>query len=558
MKKTLLLVDDELFVLESLKRALNKEPYDILTANSAKDALEILKTHPVHVIISDQRMPYMTGSEFLSQVKIEHPETVRMVLSGFADFDAVTDAINKGAIYKFLTKPWKNAELKLQVRDAFQHYEMNWKLTHQMYYDRLTGFRSRLGFIEGLNELIKNKDEKTENIYVFHLNIEKTTILQPFIDAEVDEAFSIEMSLRLKKTIEKGLIGKMDEDNYCIAISEIETPEALDTFIKKLLHEFSISFVKGNHSIRINSSVGVSIYPQDGISAEQLVTHSVLAMQFAKNSGFNLHKFYNASLSIQSKFKLNFIADLSHALEKNEFVLHYQPQVKCDDISKIIGFEALLRWNHPQQGLVLPMNFIPIVETMDLIVPLSDWILKTACQQLYQWQQAGRADLCISVNLSSVQFEDLHLLEKIMRVLIEEHIKPNSLELEITESTLIKNVERGVQILQELKSLGVLLSIDDFGTGYSSLSYLQKFPLHQLKIDQSFIQKINGNSSSLAIVTSIITLGKSLGLEVIAEGVETQAQLDILKKLNCDLIQGYLISKPLDVEKCNKLLRIGL
>jgi len=298
----------------------------------------------------------------------------------------------------------------------------------------------------------------------------------------------------------------------------------------------------------------VATYPTDGDSAESLSRFADIAMYRAKELGRNAFQFYTAEMNERTLDRLKIETDLRRALERDEFVLHYQPQLSLSS-GKIIGMEALVRWNHPTEGMIAPTRFIGLAEEMGLIVPIGAWVLRTACLQTMAWQKAGFGPLRVAVNLSPRQFGQQSLVQSIDDVLRETGMTPSLLELELTEGTVMHDVDHAIDVLRNLKALGVHISIDDFGTGYSSLSYLRRFPIDVLKIDQSFVRELSIDADDAAIVRAIITLAHSLRLQVIAEGVENAAQLEFLRAEGCDLMQGYLFSRPLGTEAFEQLLR---
>ncbi|MDQ7968664.1 MAG: GGDEF domain-containing phosphodiesterase, partial [Oxalicibacterium faecigallinarum] len=305
------------------------------------------------------------------------------------------------------------------------------------------------------------------------------------------------------------------------------------------------------------SSVGVSVYPADGVEPETLIKHADIAMYRAKETGRNNFQFYTSEMNERALERLRIEGDLRLAIERDEFLLYYQPQV--DLVSKkIIGVEALIRWQHPELGMVPPARFISLAEETGLIVPIGNWVIREACRQSKVWQDEGFIGLRTAVNLSARQFAQQNLVQSIQDALTTTSLLPASLEIELTESLVMADVEQAIGILRDMKTLGVQLSIDDFGTGYSSLSYLKRFPIDVLKIDRSFVNDITTDPDDAAIVTSIISLAHSLRLSVIAEGVETREQLDYLQQHGCDQIQGYFFSRPVTAEFMTQMLRDGI
>jgi len=311
-----------------------------------------------------------------------------------------------------------------------------------------------------------------------------------------------------------------------------------------------------SHRFYPTCSIGIAVYPTDGEDAETLIKHADVAMYRAKEIGRNNFQFFTPALNEKALERLRLETDLRKALERDELVLHYQPQVSLHS-GRIVGMEALIRWQHPQLGMVPPGRFIALAEETGLIVPIGQWVLRTACRQTRAWQEAGLGILRVAVNLSARQFGERDLVQSITAILAETGLAAQHLELELTESMVMDDVERTIGILHELKALGLHLSIDDFGTGYSSLSYLKRFPIDVLKIDQSFVHDMTANADSAAIVKAIISLAHNLRLQVIAEGVETESQLAYLRENRCGQMQGYYFSRPLAADAFEEILRQG-
>jgi EAL domain-containing protein (putative c-di-GMP-specific phosphodiesterase class I) len=310
----------------------------------------------------------------------------------------------------------------------------------------------------------------------------------------------------------------------------------------------------GSKEFFVTCSIGVAVFPTDGAPADSLIEHADIAMYRAKKLGRNNFQFYTPAMNEDAMERVRIESALRNALERDEFVLHYQPQVDLAS-GEIVGMEALIRWQHPEMGMVAPNRFIGVAEETGLIVQIGAWVMRAACQQNQAWQQAGLGKLRVAVNLSARQFGAANLIADIRAVLAETALPPACLEIELTESLFMSDVTLAVELLHGMKALGVNLSIDDFGTGYSSLSYLSRFPIDVLKIDRSFVAEITRDSNDAAIVASIIALAHNLKLAVIAEGVETEEQLDYLRRHGCDEMQGYYFSRPLPAGEFEQLLR---
>jgi len=377
-----------------------------------------------------------------------------------------------------------------------------------------------------------------------------------FMLAHAGDMILMNTAQRLKKALrEVDAVFRLGNDEFAIILEEVSKIEDAAKVAKKILRTFSLPFKLSYYEdeLYISASIGISIFPQDGSNYEELIKNAETAMYQAKELEQNNFHHYSPAMNASAFEHLTMEHQLYKALEQREFVVYYQPIIDIPT-SSIIGAEALVRWRHPELGLVSPAEFIPIAEETGLIVPIGEHVMRCACEKAKEWQNKGYEQFHISVNLSARQFQQHDLIQKVEIILLLSDLAPHFLELEITESFGMKNAENTIQILNELKQKGIKISIDDFGTGYSSLSYLKKFPIDTLKIDQSFVRDIDEEEDSETIVSLIISMAHTLNLKVVAEGVETKKQLAFLKEQKCDLLQGYLFSKPVPPEQFEKLL----
>jgi diguanylate cyclase (GGDEF)-like protein len=359
---------------------------------------------------------------------------------------------------------------------------------------------------------------------------------------------------RLSDSVNEGdTVTRQGGDEFVLILSE---DGEVQVVTQKILEAMSEPFDINGHELRITCSIGIACYPKDGEDQQTLLKNADAAMYRAKELGRNNAQYYASGMNVKAMERLELENGLYHALARNEFLLHYQPQLDLRT-GEIVGMEALVRWQHPERGLVSPAIFIPVAEDSGLIVSLGEWVLRTACTQNKAWQRAGLKPISVAVNLSALQFRQSDLVERVADILRETELDPTCLELELTESLVMQDVEKTIATLSRLKAMGIKLSIDDFGTGYSSLSYLKRFPIDTLKIDQSFVRDITTDPDDAAIAKSIISMAHDMQLRVIAEGVETEAQKSFLSLRRCDEIQGYLFSKPVPAVEFEKLLREG-
>jgi EAL domain-containing protein (putative c-di-GMP-specific phosphodiesterase class I)/uncharacterized protein YlxP (DUF503 family) len=349
-------------------------------------------------------------------------------------------------------------------------------------------------------------------------------------------------------------VSRQGGDEFVVLIAHVHNIKEVETIASNLLQAVAQPYSIGEHDLHVTTSIGVSIYSDDGMDADTLIKNADTAMYQAKEDGRQTFKLFTPEMNARAVERQSIEEGLRRALERNEFRLHYQPKVNLRT-GAITGAEALLRWAHPTRGLLPPNDFIPIAEASGLILPIGHWVLRQACIQAREWADDGLPEMTMAVNVSAMEFRDEKFLSGVMRILAEAGLTPRLLELELTETVLMKHAESTTSILQALKKAGVKIAVDDFGTGYSSLSYLRRFPIDALKIDQSFVTEIAIAGDERVIVTAVIAMARSLGLRVIAEGVETREELLLLRNLQCDEAQGYYFSKPVTSQQFSSLAR---
>lgn len=423
------------------------------------------------------------------------------------------------------------------------------QIEHLAYHDALTGLPNRPLFIDRLIVALAQANRAHQKLAVFFLDLDRFKVINDSLGHTIGDTLLKAVAERVRRCVREGdTVARFGGDEFTLLIPKIENIEDAAKIALKINETLKIPFFVNERELFVTTSIGVSIFPADGSDPETLVRNADTAMYRAKEQGRDNYQLYAADMNAQALERLGLENALRKALSQNELVLHYQPQMNAQT-GAIVGVEALVRWQHPERGLLSPAHFISVAEMSGLIVPIGEWILRTACRQLKAFQRKVDHDFTIAVNLSARQFQQPDLVEMINSAVHETGIEPSSLEVEITESNAMQNAENTMYILRELKALGVRISMDDFGTGYSSLNYLKRFPIDTLKLDKGFINDITTDPSDAAIVSAVIQMAHSLNLHVTAEGVERKEQLEWLRRQRCDTIQGYLFSKPLPADQ---------
>lgn len=421
-------------------------------------------------------------------------------------------------------------------------------------FDKLTGLPNRIILFDRLSQVLLHARRYANIVAVVFLSLDNLKLINDNLGRDIGDHLLKESSERLKGCLRMSdTVARPGRDEFMILLPEITRRGDEIVVVEKILSAFETPFIIDSREIFINIKMGISRNPDDGLDADTLIKHSYTALNNAKKGGESNYKFFSPAMEAKAFERHTMENSLRNALKRSEFILHFQPQValKTEQIS---GVEALVRWQHPEFGLVYPSKFIPLAEETGLIIKIGEWVLYTACEQQKSWQKAGIAPERIAVNMSACQFRQRHIIEDIDRVLRETGIDPNSLELELTESLIFHHEEETLTKLMKLRDMGVHISIDDFGSGYSSFNYLKQFPVSRLKIVGSFVSLIPTNRVDSAITKLIIDLAHLLGLKVVAEEVETEEQLKLLDSFGCDEVQGYFFSKPLPVESAIEML----
>ena len=445
----------------------------------------------------------------------------------------------------------------LSLRILQQRKRMEDRVNHMAFHDELTSLPNRVMLSQRLDQALSRHRRGGSQLAILFLDLDRFKVINDSLGHETGDVLLRQVADRLRAHSREGdTIARMGGDEFVVLIENSGNLSDISGRAQRLVEQLSAPYLLGSNDCHVTVSIGVSVFPADGSDAPALLKAADVAMYRAKDTGRDSYQFYSAAMNVHTVERLELESDLRHALERHEFLLHYQPKVEVAT-GLITGVEALLRWDHPRRGLISPMDFIPLAEETGLIASIGEWVLATACARTKEWQDHGFARLDVAVNLSARQFADPMLLPKLTSIIRRSGLNPSSLELEITESLVMSHGGSAVAVLQQLKSLGVRIAIDDFGTGYSSLAYLKRFPIDTLKVDRSFIRDIPADSGDKQITRAIIAMAHSLRLRVVAEGVETADQLKFLRKERCDTVQGYYLHRPLPEAEVAAVLKLN-
>ena len=554
--KILLIEDndaDSRYLKEMLRDAAEGK-HTINVAYTATEAIASLQEQDFDIVLTELDLPDTNGLDIIKSLQVANSEVPIVVLTGQTDEELALGIIQMGA-QDYLVKGQGDGHLINRVIDySIERKKDLEELSHLANYDSLTGLANRLLFRERLDRALIRADRNKSLVALFVIDLDRFKNVNDTLGHDAGDKLLIDVADRLRKCTRGGdTIARLGGDEFTIIMEDIKDVDDAVIIAEKVLAFMQEKFIIKNNDIFVTPSIGLTIYPIDNSNATNLFVNADDAMYSAKKSGRNCYRFFTSDMNAHLVKRVKLETKLRRAIENEELVLYYQPKFNVNE-KYPIGAEALVRWNDPEEGMISPALFIPLAEETGLIGPITDWVIKEACTQNSKWQQQGYKPIRMAINLSPKQFNRKDIVSRIFNQIINSDLSLKYVELEVTESALIEDVEKSCEIMMELKKWGVHISIDDFGTGYSSLSYLKKFPLDTLKIDQSFVRDLMQDSDDAAIVTAIIAMAKNLKFNVIAEGVENQDQLDYLAAHGCNEVQGYFTGKPVPADEFEQLL----
>ena len=563
-----------------------RQTFVLDSAYQGQEALELVNkaladNAPYALVFIDMRMPPgWDGLDTIEQLWNVDPHLQIALCTAYSDysFEAIEARLQYDDQLLILKKPFDDLEIRQMAtaltwkwqlahdaalkligleRTIEERVQELLKVSHLLQYDALTELPNSTLLGDRLTQAIAVCRRHDTQLAVMFIGLDRFKRINNALGHPVGDEMLKQVSQSLVATVrESDSVFRYGSDEFVLILNDIKHPQQTQYIAEKLLAAVSATRYVAGHDLSVTASVGISVYPDDSSSAVELIKKAETAMHTIKGQGPNDFSFFIDAMNLRAQEQQSLESAIRLALLRNEFIVHYQPKLDLNS-GQIVGAEALIRWHQPDHGWIYPSAFIPVAEDSGLIVPLSQWVLRQACEQARAWQVAGLPPICISVNISAIDFRQRNFVANLVEILERTGLAPHLLELEITERVLMQNAEDTLTTLRRIKTLGVRLSIDDFGTGYSSLSYLRRFPIDVLKIDQSFIRGLSENSQDAQLISAIISLGKSLDLNIIAEGVETVEQLVFLKAHQCEEGQGFLFSKAVAAEDFAQLLQAG-
>jgi diguanylate cyclase (GGDEF)-like protein len=561
-RPVVVLADDDPSIRLMIRHVLESEEFDIVEAADGLEAIKAVEKHHPALVLLDAVMPGIDGFTTCKQIKDKgHTDIPVMMITGLDDDASVERAYDVGAI-DYITKPIKWAVLKHRVKSVVAAVVSERKVQLLAYRDTLTNLPNRLLFADRLEHALIRAHRHRESVALMLIDIDDFKLVNDSFGHEAGDKLIKAIGGLLTKSMRRAdTVARLGGDEFAVIVEDIDGPEDAISIADNLTTILAHNVRLDDQETYTGASIGIAIYPDDGDDARTLLKNSDTALFRAKEKGRHGFQFYKPEMSVTAMERLDLENSLRKALERHEFVVHYQPTIDLQK-SEVVGVEALLRWQHPEKGIINPCDFVPLTEDCGLIVPIGEWLIRTVFKQLKTWREEGLENQNVSINIAPRQFRDQDIITLFKEVMHEYDIEASSITIEITESALIENVGEVERILSTLTSMGMTVALDDFGTGFASIAYLKDFPVGIVKIDRAFIDGIPDNEDDSAIVTAIAGLARGLKLKLIAEGVENDRQLQMLKGLGCQLGQGYYWSKALPADQysqfyMNRFYNIG-
>lgn len=574
-KPAILIIDDEEQICSLLKDLLGAEN-DCTTIGSAEDALRVLDTIDFDLVISDINMGGISGLDLVPRILKKTPDTVVVMISGQQTIDFAIEAMRAGA-FDYITKPLDLRHVQTAVNRALIHHDLlvqkrryenhleelvkerTAKIEHLAYHDKLTDLPNRVLFQDRCVQALAIAQRNQNPVAVMLVSIDRFKKVTEGLGHAAGDVVLTEAATRLQCCISSGdTVARFEGDEFALLLTNVTDTADLSEVTRAISEGFKAPFRLDTQEVYLTASVGISLFPHNGHDGDTVLRNAVAALYRAKQRGGNNSQFYAADMDSLALKRLSLETSMRRAIENGEFVTHYQPVVSLFS-GEVVGSEALVRWQHPDLGLLPPAKFIGLAEDTGLILEIGAFVLRTACTQIRAWQDKGYDRLRVAVNISARHFQQKDFFDRLVEILSATGLDANSLELELTETSIMESTDSAVKLLDQIRKWGVKVAIDDFGTGYSSLSYLKRLPIDTVKLDRSFVMGATTDPDDAALVMAIVTLAHNLRRKVIAEGVETKEQLAFLRLLRCDEAQGYLLGKPMppDVFESSLMLNSG-
>jgi diguanylate cyclase (GGDEF)-like protein len=545
----ILVVDDDRSTRFAFRNILEEEGYNVIEADDGAKAIELCKYRVPDLILMDAKMPVMDGFTACQNIRQipESAHTPILIITGLDDEDSIERAFAVGAT-DYISKPVNFSVMRRRIAHLMHASRAERHMRQLAFNDTLTGLPNRARFTSHLSNLLEARRNSNEPLAIMFIDVDRFKLVNDTLGHDAGDMLLKIVAERIHNCVrDDDLVARLGGDEFTVVLDNVGSREVLDAIARKICTSFSKPVAFLDQEIFVSVSIGISMFPDDATDLASLMKHADTAMFHAKRFR-NDYKFFEADMEAGASERLELEHALRGALERNELAVYFQPQ---EDLKtgRIVGAEALVRWMHPERGLIPPQDFIPLAEETGLINPIGELVLRESCRQLRSWMDRGYGPMRIAINLSARQLDKNEIIGIIADAIDTSGIPPECLEFEITESVIMEHAEEMIEIFRKLKEMNILLAIDDFGTGYSSLAYLKRFPIDILKIDRSFVQDIPKDAEDVAIVTGVIAMAKGLDLKVVAEGVENAEQKAFLQQQECDYMQGYYLSKPVSADE---------